>query len=143
MVRDYQGTGGEAFNGKHEVAFVSSRELLGRLDGALEAGGLALDGLMAALAGKSAKDGRIDTELMDAWQAEVYQVAQAFSALRVAGHARVYGEKGELEAMLALAFGGRTLNELRGKLAYLAMHLPEGGAGAQAFASDGDAAPTV
>ena len=132
-----------ADNRKHEVGSVSSRELLQQLDGALEAGGKALDGLMAFLARESSREGRMDTERMDAWQVEVYQVAHAFSALRVAGHARAYGEKGELEALLALAFGGRTLGELRGRLGQLALHLPEGGAAATEFATDAGIAQVV
>jgi (2S)-methylsuccinyl-CoA dehydrogenase len=116
---------------------------LQRLDFALEAGGKALDGLMGWLAGQVAREGRIDSERMDHWQTEVYQLAQAFSALRVAGHARVYGEKGELEAQLALAFGGRTLADLRGKLGQLALHLPQGGAAALDFAAHGDVAAII
>ena len=113
------------------------------MDGALEAGGKAVEALLATLARESGREGRIDTALMDRYQTEVFQVSQAYAALRSAEAVHAYGRRGEVENLLAQAFCGRTLADLSGRLALPALHLPQAGAAAQAFAADAQVAGVI
>ena len=112
------------------------KEHLQRLDDALETGGKALEEAIAACARRVSREGRLDAELADGLQGEIYRIAHLYSALRAAEAARLYGEAGELEGLLALAFGGPTLEVLRGGVSHLALHLPEAAGAARALATD-------
>ena len=69
------------------------------------------------LAHATEKDGRVSVSLMDQHQTVVYDVATMASTVRAARALVAYGEHGEHEAALALAFAADTAGELRGRLA--------------------------
>ncbi|MCZ6842510.1 MAG: acyl-CoA/acyl-ACP dehydrogenase [SAR324 cluster bacterium] len=122
---------------------MNSKQTLQRMDAALGVAGKTLDGVIAALAHAVSKEGRIDGELSDAYQGEIFQIAQLHSALQAARQACIYGELGNLEARLALAFGGQTLADLRGRLPNLTLHIPNAGAQAADFAVNEEAAALI
>ncbi|MCZ6627626.1 MAG: acyl-CoA dehydrogenase family protein, partial [SAR324 cluster bacterium] len=122
---------------------MNSKQTLQRMDAALGVAGKTLDGVIAALAHAVSKEGRIDGELSDAYQGEIFQIAQLHSALQAARQACIYGELGNLEARLAQAFGGQTLADLRGRLPNLTLHIPNAGAQAADFAVNEEAAALI
>ena len=80
----------------------------------------ALEAVVAAatdhLAQASEKDGRVSVGLMDQHQTVVYDVATVASTVRAARALVAYGEHGDHEANLALAFAADTAAELRSRL---------------------------
>ncbi len=76
-----------------------------------------VDGATARLAADSAKDGRIDLELMDREQVLAYDLATVAGAVTAAEAMLPYGEAGELEARLTVAFAGHVAADLAGRMA--------------------------
>jgi (2S)-methylsuccinyl-CoA dehydrogenase len=66
----------------------------------------ALDTALARLAAGSAKDGRIDLGLMDREQQLAYDLSSVASQLVAAEEMLAYGENGDLETLLTVAFAG-------------------------------------
>ncbi|MBS3939972.1 MAG: acyl-CoA dehydrogenase family protein [Actinobacteria bacterium] len=81
----------------------------------------ALEGIVATaaegLAAKSEKDGRISTALLDQHQTVAYDLASVASAVAAARHLLGYGEKGDHEAALALAYAADVAVDLQGRVA--------------------------
>ena len=65
-----------------------------------------VDGAAQRLAADSAKDGRIDVELLDREQVLAYDLSSVASQVRAVEEMLAYGEKGELETLLSVAFAG-------------------------------------
>jgi (2S)-methylsuccinyl-CoA dehydrogenase len=65
-----------------------------------------VDAATRRLAEDSAKDGRIDIELMDREQVLAYDLSSIASQVTAAEEMLAYGEQGELETMLTVAFAG-------------------------------------
>ncbi|CAN5488746.1 acyl-CoA dehydrogenase family protein [soil metagenome] len=76
-----------------------------------------VDGGLTRLASDSQKDGRIDLELMDREQQLAYDLASAASRVTAAEEMLAYGEQGDLEAQLTLAFAGEMAADLASRLA--------------------------
>ncbi|MGI9017182.1 MAG: acyl-CoA dehydrogenase family protein [Euzebya sp.] len=76
-----------------------------------------VDQALARLAADSAKDGRIDVELMDREQQLAYDLSSAASRVAAAQAMLDYGERGEHEADLTLAFAGEMAADLAGRMA--------------------------
>ena len=68
------------------------------------------------LARASEKDGRVSVSVMDQHQTVVYDVATIASTVRAARALVAYGEHGDHEAALALAFAADTAADLRARL---------------------------
>jgi (2S)-methylsuccinyl-CoA dehydrogenase len=68
------------------------------------------------LAQATEKDGRVSVSAMDEHQTVVYDVATVASTVRAARALVVYGEHGDHEANLALAFAADTAADLRARL---------------------------
>src|SRR5262249_60448776 len=68
------------------------------------------------LAAGSSEDGRISVAKLDRHQVLAYDLAHAASALEGCRVMLDYGGRGELEAMLAVAVGGRAGGRWRGPL---------------------------
>jgi (2S)-methylsuccinyl-CoA dehydrogenase len=65
-----------------------------------------VDGAAQRLAADSAKDGRIDVALLDREQVLAYDLSSVASQVRAAEEMLAYGEQGELETLLTVAFAG-------------------------------------
>ncbi len=65
-----------------------------------------IEAATARLASDSARDGRIDIGLMDREQVLAYDLANLASRVTAAEEMLAYGEKGELEELLTVAFAG-------------------------------------
>jgi (2S)-methylsuccinyl-CoA dehydrogenase len=65
-----------------------------------------VDGAAQRLAADSAKDGRIDIELLDREQVLAYDLSSVASQVRAVEEMLAYGEQGELETLLTVAFAG-------------------------------------
>ncbi|HUG85476.1 MAG TPA: acyl-CoA dehydrogenase family protein [Euzebya sp.] len=76
-----------------------------------------VDAGLARLAADSQKDRRISIELMDREQQLAYDLASAASRVSAAEEMLSYGEKGELEARLTLAFAGEVAADLSSRMA--------------------------
>jgi (2S)-methylsuccinyl-CoA dehydrogenase len=76
-----------------------------------------VDAASAELARRCERDGRISTGAMDEHQTAIYDLASVASALAAAEHLVVWGEKGELEAKLALLLAADVAADLRGRIA--------------------------
>jgi (2S)-methylsuccinyl-CoA dehydrogenase len=76
-----------------------------------------VDGALARLAADSEKDGGIDLQLMDREQQLAYDLASAASRVTAAEEMLAYGERGDLEARLTLAFAGEVAADLAARLA--------------------------
>ena len=76
-----------------------------------------VDGAVARLAASASKDGRISTELVDREQQLAYDLASAASRVAAAEQMLDYGEKGDLQARLTLAFAGEMAADLAARLA--------------------------
>ena len=94
--------------------------MTGNLDAARDALAAAqelIDASLAAIAEKSSKDGRLDIGLMDEHQVACFDLAQCASgvdgARTVLG---TYAPKGEIESMLAVAFAGDVVADLRSRV---------------------------
>jgi (2S)-methylsuccinyl-CoA dehydrogenase len=107
--------------------------LLPRLAALLGQGRAALDAAIGALAQETARDGRTDAARLEARQGEAFRLAHLHASAHAAAEMVRYGAQGELEALLALVFGTRTLHELGAGLGCLA-HRLEGLDEAAAFA---------
>ncbi|MEX2505241.1 MAG: hypothetical protein WD378_10335 [Egicoccus sp.] len=70
-----------------------------------------------SLAGRAEKDGRISTALLDEHQTVAYDLASVASAVAAARHLLGYGEKGDHEASLALAYAADVAVDLQGRVA--------------------------
>jgi (2S)-methylsuccinyl-CoA dehydrogenase len=68
------------------------------------------------LARQCEKDGRISTALVDEHQTVAYDLASSSSAITAAAELTTWGERGEVEASLALAFAADTAADLRGRV---------------------------
>jgi (2S)-methylsuccinyl-CoA dehydrogenase len=113
---------------------VDAAALLSRLSVPLELGRSALDGAIGALAQATARNGRPDAERLEAYQPEAFRLAHLHARAHAAAEMLRYGARGELEALLALAFGARTLHELSAGLAWLRHRLEGVAEAAAAFA---------
>jgi (2S)-methylsuccinyl-CoA dehydrogenase len=71
-----------------------------------------VDGAAARLAGDCAKDGRIDLELMDREQILAYDLSTVAGRLAAAEEMLAYGEEGQLETLLTVAFAGDVVADL-------------------------------
>ncbi len=69
------------------------------------------------LARRCAKEDRISTGLVDEHQTVAYDLASVASAVAAAEHLVAFGEHGETEAMLSLAFAADTATDLRARVA--------------------------
>ena len=76
-----------------------------------------VDGALARLATDSAKDGRISVELMDREQQLAYDLASSASRVAAAEEMLPYGERGDQEARLTLAFAGEMAGDLASRMA--------------------------
>jgi (2S)-methylsuccinyl-CoA dehydrogenase len=75
-----------------------------------------IDRAAAHLASQCEKDGRISTGLVDDRQTVTYDLASASSAVVAAAELTAWGEKGDTEAALALAFAADTAADLQGRI---------------------------
>jgi (2S)-methylsuccinyl-CoA dehydrogenase len=75
-----------------------------------------IDRASARLARDSAKDGKISVELMDREQALAYDLATAASRVAAAEEMLAYGEHGELETQLTVAFAGEVAVDLAARM---------------------------
>ena len=75
-----------------------------------------VDAAAARLAADSAKDGRIDIELMDREQLVAYDLSSLTSQVAAAEEMLAYGEGGELPTMLTVAFAGDVAAELGARM---------------------------
>ncbi len=111
--------------------------LLARLTAPLEQGRAALDAAIGALAQATATGrsdpGRPDPERLEARQPEAFRLAHLHARSHAAAEMLRYARLGELETLLALVFGVRTLHELGAGLAWLAHRLEGVRAAAAAF----------
>ncbi|MBI4083283.1 MAG: acyl-CoA/acyl-ACP dehydrogenase [Candidatus Lambdaproteobacteria bacterium] len=96
---------------------------------ALDASRQALDALVRRLARHVAREGRVDGALVDRFQSETFRLTQLHAQVQAAREMVAYGERGELEALLALAFLGLTVQALRQHLPELALRLAGAGVG--------------
>ncbi len=113
--------------------------MLERLGGSLAAGGKGLEALLAATARAAAgPDGKLDGAVIDRHGAEMFRLAQNYAAWNAAREMERYAATGDLEGLLALAFGGQVLASLQEQLPAIARHLPGGGEAVARFARDGD-----
>jgi (2S)-methylsuccinyl-CoA dehydrogenase len=71
-----------------------------------------VDTAVARLAADSSKDGRVDLELMDREQVLAYDLATAAGQVTAAEEMLAYGEEGEHETMLTVAFAGDVVADL-------------------------------
>ena len=76
-----------------------------------------VDAGLARLAADSQKNGRIDVELMDREQQLAYDLASAASRVTAAEEMLAYGEQGEHQAQLTLAFTGEMAADLTSRIA--------------------------
>ncbi len=76
----------------------------------------AIDTSVGHLARESEKDGRISVAKLDEHQTIAYDVAALASAVRAAESALGYGERGDHEAKLALAFADEVAADLLGRV---------------------------
>ncbi len=77
----------------------------------------AVDAAAARLARDSAKDGRIDVELLDRGQVLAYDLASVAGQVTAAQEMLAYGERGGLERLLTVAFAGMVAADLAGRIA--------------------------
>jgi (2S)-methylsuccinyl-CoA dehydrogenase len=82
----------------------------------IEACRAVVDGATARLAADSAKDGRIDLELMDREQLLAYDLASIASQVAAAEEMLAYGEQGDLEALLTAGFAGEVAAGLAARM---------------------------
>ena len=75
-----------------------------------------VDAAAARLAADSAKDGRIDVELMDREQVVAYDLSTVTSQVTAAEEMLAYGEAGDLQTMLTVAFAGDVAAELGARM---------------------------
>jgi len=75
-----------------------------------------VDRTAAELAVRCEKDGRISAALIDQQQTVAYDLASVSSAVAAAEHLTGWGERGELEAMLALAYAADVGADLTARL---------------------------
>ncbi|MDP9405263.1 MAG: hypothetical protein M3O86_01480, partial [Actinomycetota bacterium] len=76
-----------------------------------------VDAAAARLARDCAKGGRIDVELLDREQVLAYDVASIAGQVTAAEEMLGYGERGELERLLTVAFAGMVAADLAGRVA--------------------------
>ena len=77
----------------------------------------------AHLAARCERDGRISTQLLDEHQTIAYDLASMASAVTAAGHLVDWGDQGDVEAMLALAYAAEVATDLRARVAGREAHL--------------------
>jgi (2S)-methylsuccinyl-CoA dehydrogenase len=82
----------------------------------IEACRAVVDGATSRLAADSAKDGRIDVELMDREQLLAYDLASIASQVTAAEEMLAYGEQGDLEALLTAGFAGEVAAGLAARM---------------------------
>jgi (2S)-methylsuccinyl-CoA dehydrogenase len=82
----------------------------------LEACRAVVDGATSRLAADSAKDGRIDVELMDREQLLAYDLASIASQVAAAEEMLAYGGQGDLEALLTAGFAGEVAAGLAARM---------------------------
>jgi (2S)-methylsuccinyl-CoA dehydrogenase len=75
-----------------------------------------VDGATRRLASDSAKDGRVDIELMDREQILAYDLATAAGQVAAAEEMLAYGEQGDIETLLAVGFAGDVAADLATRL---------------------------
>jgi (2S)-methylsuccinyl-CoA dehydrogenase len=75
-----------------------------------------VEGAVRRLAANSASGGRLDVGLMDREQVLAYDLSTVASQLAAADELLGYGEGGELETLLAVAFAGHVAAELRSRV---------------------------
>ena len=102
---------------------MSPDELIHRMDPALAMGRQALDTLLGVLARETVHDGRTDVAALDRYQPQAFRLAHLHARLHAAQAMMEYAGLGELEALLAGAYGGRVLDALRAELPRVAWHL--------------------
>ena len=76
-----------------------------------------VDTATASLAERCVDDGRVSTSLIDQHQTVAYDLASVASAVAAAGHLLVYGEQGDQEAALALAWAADVAADLQSRVA--------------------------
>jgi (2S)-methylsuccinyl-CoA dehydrogenase len=76
-----------------------------------------VDGGLRRLATDTVKDGRVSIDLLDREQQLAYDLASTASRVAAAEEMLAYGEKGELEAQLTLAFAGEVAADLAARVA--------------------------
>jgi (2S)-methylsuccinyl-CoA dehydrogenase len=84
-----------------------------RLTAAVEA---AVDRAAAHLAERCSEGGRVDTAAIDAHGAVTYDLASVASAATAASHLVAWGERGEVESLLALVYVADVAADLRARL---------------------------
>jgi (2S)-methylsuccinyl-CoA dehydrogenase len=82
----------------------------------MEACRAVVDGATSRLAADSAKDGRIDVELMDREQLLAYDLASIASQVTAAEEMLAYGGQGDLEALLTAGFAGEVAAGLAARM---------------------------
>lgn len=75
-----------------------------------------IDRAAAHLAAQCEKDGRISTQLVDQHQTVAYDLASVSAAVAAARELTGWGDKGDTEAALALAFAADTASDLRSRV---------------------------
>ena len=75
-----------------------------------------VDGATQRLAADSVKDGRIDIELLDREQVLAYDLSSVASQVRAVEEMLAYGEQGDLETLLTVAFAGDVAATLAARL---------------------------
>jgi (2S)-methylsuccinyl-CoA dehydrogenase len=76
-----------------------------------------VDAAVARLAADSAKDGRLDVELMDREQVLAYDLSSVAGQVAAGEQMLAYGERGEFEAQLTVAFAGDVAADLAHRMA--------------------------
>jgi len=76
-----------------------------------------IDGATRRLAADSAKNGKVDLDLMDREQVLAYDLATVAGAVTAAEAMLTYGEAGETETRLTVAFAGHVAADLAGRMA--------------------------
>lgn len=113
-------------------------DLLQQTDRALAAGEALTADFIRALAERVSDNGKPDQARLDALQPEAFRLAQLYAQGTAAREMMRYGRLGELEALLAVGFGGVTLQTQRELLPLLALRLDKGGAALRDFAANAE-----
>ena len=113
---------------------MNTTDLLHRCAAATTEAQEVLERVVAALARQVGRKGRIDDARLEPHQSAAFALAQAVAQGQAAQEMTRYGERGEVEALLALVYVGKTLGELRFQVSELARRIGDDGAGAVVWA---------
>ncbi|MFI5400519.1 MAG: acyl-CoA dehydrogenase family protein [SAR324 cluster bacterium] len=115
---------------------MKTQTLLREADSILRQGQSALDAVVAGLARACVHGGKIDPDALDRVQPDGYRLACLYAQTYTARSTLPLAELGEVEALLALAGLGMTVNLLRDQLPLLSARIGGAAAEASRFAED-------